>query len=138
MTLMNYLGFDFGLKRIGVAAGQDITRTAKPLLILKAVNGEPVWAEIGSIIQDWRPVALVVGVPHNPEHVDQSTVVRAKQFAQSLGQQFKLPVHTVDEHLTSFEAKQRLREQGDGWKIGAKQIDSMAACIILESWLNQC
>lgn len=134
-TPQTLLGFDFGTKRIGVAVGQTLTRTATPLLTLKATQGIPSWEKIGSLIREWQPDALVVGIPiqkpPNPQHITQL----AQEFAKSL-EQFGLPVHLMDERLTTKEARQQLFDKGGYKALQKSAIDSFAAQLILETWLH--
>lgn len=130
------LGFDFGLKRIGVAVGQTITRTATPLLTLQAKKGIPNWNEIAALIKEWQPNALVVGIPLNMDGSNQAITTAAQQFASSLETHFGLPVRRMDERLSTKEARQRLFDVGGYREIQKSQIDSYAAKLILESWLK--
>lgn len=127
------LGFDYGTKRIGIAVGQTLTRTATPLTTLRTLHGEqPDWERIQALIREWKPGALVVGLPYNMDDTEAEIAPRVKRFARQLDGRFHLPVHLVDERLTSHEAEQRLGSsaEGDG------RIDSLAAALILETWLN--
>ncbi len=130
-----YLGFDFGYKRIGVAAGQAVTRSAKPLKIVPAKEGVPEWRSVDSLIAQWRPKALIVGIPTCIDGKEQYTTTAARNFAQQLEQRFSLPVYLVDERLTTVEARAEMFAQGGYRKIKKSPIDSIAACIILEQWL---
>ena len=132
------LGFDFGLKRIGVAVGQSVTRSASPLGIVTPRNGEPDWEAIGRFIAEWRPGALVVGLPYNMDLSEQEMTGNARRFAEGLAERFPLPVHTVDERLSSREAEAQLKErrQQGRRRITRADIDGAAACVILESWFN--
>jgi len=132
-----YAGFDFGYKRIGVAIGQSITQTARPLCTLNAKDGVPDWQEVEKILRDWRPEALIVGLPTCIDDSEQYTTPAAKAFARKLHKQFKLPVHLVDERLTTVEARAQLFAEGGYRKIKNTPIDSIAACIILEQWLQE-
>lgn len=132
------LGFDFGLKRIGVAVGQTLTASAGPLTTLAARNGVPDWAAIAKLIAAWKPAALVVGLPYNADHSEQPMTAQARDFARELSQRFALPVHDIDERLSSREAQARLkglRQQGRR-RVRRAEVDSAAACVILESWLQ--
>ena len=132
------LGFDFGLKRIGVAVGQSITRSASPLGVVTPRNGEPDWEAIARYVQEWRPAALVVGLPYNMDLSEQEMTGHARRFAEGLARRFPLPVHTVDERLSSREAEAQLKErrQQGRRRITREDIDGAAACVILESWFN--
>lgn len=124
------LGFDFGMKYIGVATGQEVTKTATPLKTIKAKDGIPNWNEVASLIEDWAPQALIVGNPLNMDDTSQHITLCAKKFANRLQHKYKLPVHLVDERLTTWEAKQRLT----AGKIA--EFNAEAAAIITEQWLN--
>ncbi|MFC3908771.1 Holliday junction resolvase RuvX [Legionella dresdenensis] len=131
-----FLGFDFGYKRIGVAVGQAITCNASPLITLDAVQGVPDWSQILQLIRQWQPEALIVGLPTCINDSELYTTEAAKQFAGQLEQRYSLPVHLVDERLSTVEARAILFERGGYRKIKNTPIDSIAACIILEQWLQ--
>jgi putative Holliday junction resolvase len=132
------MGFDFGLKRIGIAVGQSVTGSASPLGVAAVRGGEPDWEAIGRLIAEWRPGALVVGLPYNMDLSEQEMTGHARRFAEGLAQRFLLPVHTVDERLSSREAEAQLKErrQQGRRRITREDIDGAAACVILESWFN--
>ena len=130
------LGFDYGMKQIGVAVGQAITGQARELCILKAQNGAPDWSQVEKLIREWQPDAIVVGLPLNMDGTPSEMSARAEKFARRLNGRFNLPVHTHDERLTTFEAKgQRLSEgQRDGYR--QRPVDAIAAALLLEGWLQ--
>lgn len=127
------LGFDYGTHKIGVAVGQPLTGTASALETLGLVNNKPDWGRIGSLLEEWRPQALVVGHPFEMTGHEANNAEGAKRFARQLHGRFQLPVHMADERLTSREAWARL-----GRKAGKDpgKVDSYAAKLILETWLN--
>lgn len=131
MPEQTLLGFDFGTKRIGVAVGQTLTATARPLT---QVNNDD-WKNIKQLLDEWRPQALVVGLPLNMDDTESRTSIAAKKFAHKLEEQSQLPVHLCDERLSSREALERLAEAGNN-KPSKAEINSMAAAVILESWLH--
>lgn len=131
------LGFDFGLKRIGVAVGQVITKTATPLPYLCAQDGAPKWERVRGFIEEWSPQLLVVGCPLHMDGSAQPLTKMAKRFGNRLHGRFNLPVEWVDERLTSYEAQLRADEQGCKLDDEEKNLDSYSAAIILEQWLNQ-
>jgi putative Holliday junction resolvase len=134
------LGFDYGTRWIGVASGNRISLSARPLAALSARAGEPDWARIDALIAEWRPDALVVGLPLALDGGEQKTSRAARAFAQALGQRSGLPVHLADERHTSQEAARRFAEQraaGSARRRDAANIDSLAAAVILEGWLEQ-
>lgn len=131
------VAFDFGLKRIGVAVGQTVTRTATPEGMIPAESGDPRWDLLESIIKQWRPKALVVGVPLNMDGTEQPMTVNARAFIERLHARTGLPVYGVDERLTTVEARARLFETGGYKAIQKSSVDAMAAKILLEAWLEE-
>ena len=126
------LGFDFGPAKIGVAVGQTLTGTASPITTLRAVKQRPDWAGIKRLIDTWQPDALVVGLPHNMDDSEAEIAVQARRFSRQLAGRYRLPVHLVDERLTSLAARQQL---GRPKKI--EEFDAFAAKLILETWLSE-
>ncbi len=136
MSEQTLLGFDFGVRRIGVAVGQTITASARPLTTLNCPQrGVPDWAALDRLLREWQPQALVVGRPTHADGSDNSTTVASDAFARALGDRYRLSVHRVDERLSSHEAETRLAQQGTRARQKKGAIDMMAACIILETWL---
>ncbi|MGM0594298.1 MAG: Holliday junction resolvase RuvX [Pseudomonadota bacterium] len=129
------LGFDFGIKRIGVAVGQELTGTARALETLSSPDGGPDWAGISRLIEQWRPHALVVGLPLNADGSEHEITHLARRFGNRLKGRYNLPVYTMDERLSSVEAERLLLETQGGFE--KPEVDRLAAQIILESWLNQ-
>lgn len=129
------LGFDYGTRQIGVAVGLVITGQARELCVLKARDGVPDWAQIEALLLEWKPDALVIGLPLNMDGSASEMSARAEKFARRLNGRFNLPVHTHDERLTTYEAKgERLRQgQHDGYH--KKPVDALAAALLLEGWL---
>lgn len=120
------LAFDFGLRHIGVAAGQTVTATAGPLTTLSARQGKPDWATVASLIREWSPRHLLVGLPLNMDGTESDMSERARKFAAELERRTALPVTLVDERLTTREA------QG----LDADRAHELAAVLIAETWLN--
>lgn len=131
------LGFDYGSKQIGVAVGQVITGQARELCTLKAQNGVPDWAQVERLIKEWKPDAIVVGLPLNMDGTPSEMSERAEKFARRLHGRYNLPVHTHDERLTTFEAKGHRLAQGqrDGYR--DRPVDALAAALLLEGWLAE-
>ena len=121
----SFLAFDFGTKRVGVASGNTLTRTATPLRTV-AAEGDARFAALGALIAEWQPDALVVGVPFHPDGAAHDNTARAQRFARQLHGRFKLQVHEVDERYTTTEAHSH----------GASDVDAASAAIILEQFLR--
>lgn len=131
------IGFDFGLRRIGVAVGQTVTKTAHAEGMVPAEKGEPRWDMLEALIKKWRPKALVVGIPLNMDGTEQPITLRARAFMQILSERLGLPVFGVDERLTTIEARARVFESGGYKALQKTSIDAMAAKILLEAWLEE-
>jgi len=131
---MQILAFDFGTKRIGVAVGQSITQTAQPLETLRTRDGAPPWELIQDLLNTWQPEKLVVGLPLNMDGSDQVMTTLARRFANRLNGRFNIVVELQDERLTSVEARHQIFEERGFKGIKQSQIDSIAACLILEDW----
>lgn len=110
------LGFDYGTQRIGVAFGQSLTGTAQPICVLRARDGIPDWAEIESLIAEWRPNLFVVGLPYNLDGSESDLMVRAVKFANRLNGRFNKPSYGMDERLSSVEAAEQVLEENWGSK----------------------
>ncbi len=123
------LGFDFGDKRIGVAVGQTLTGTANALATIRMTQQKPDWAAISRLIDEWQPQALVVGIPLTMTGDTQPLTDRARAFARKLEGRYHLPVHGVDERLTTRAARDHLQSSYD--------VDPEAARLILETWLQE-
>ena len=125
------LGFDFGMRRIGVAVGQRVTGTASAMTTLVAREGQPDWTQVAQLLADWRPQALVVGLPLALDGGHSELTRAAERFARRLHGRFRLPVHLQDERLSSHAAEHWGSEgrRSDG-------LDAAAAQIILQDWLD--
>ena len=133
-TSGSYLGFDYGTRRIGVAVGQEITRTATGVVTLQAISEKPDWNGIARLIGEWQPVALVIGLPLNMDDSENPRTALVRRFCNQLRERFKLPVHTMDERLSTIEAQRILAQSGSRRD---RDSDKLAAQLILQSWLEQ-
>lgn len=132
------LGFDFGLARIGVAVGEAVTGSARPLCVLPGRDRGIDWPAIGRLIAEWRPDALVVGLARHADGGASAVTDAALRFGRQLRGRFNLPVATIDERLSSWEAEQRRLEIPRGRSRRRDPgSDAAAAAVILESWFNQ-
>lgn len=125
------LGFDYGPAKIGVAVGQTVTATASPLVTLRAVAQKPDWNGISRLIESWKPDGLVVGLPHNMDDSESEIALQARRFSRQLAGRYRLPVHLIDERLTSLEARRLKRPKN------IEELDALAAKLILETWLSE-
>lgn len=136
MSNMTLLSFDYGTKSIGVAIGQQLTGTARPLNALKAQDGIPDWNKIEALLKEWQPDRVVVGLPLNMDGSEQPLTVRARKFANRLHGRFGVQVDLHDERLSTVEARAELFERGGFRALSKSNVDSLSAVIILESWFE--
>ena len=127
------LGFDYGRKRIGVAVGQQLTRSATALTTVRACDGKPDWPAISQLIEEWKPDALVVGIPYHMDGTEQDMTHAAQRFCRQLEGRYRLPVYQADERLTSYIVESSL----PGNSNAQQDIDPLAARLILQDWLQQ-
>lgn len=130
------LGFDFGMKRIGVAVGQTITQSARPLGTIKASRGIPQGDSLDQFVKRWHPDAFVVGIPLNMDGTEQPITSAARQFVNLLRERYHLPVFEMDERLSTKDARERVFKQGGYKALQETEIDSIAAQLILQNWLE--
>jgi len=131
------LGFDYGVKKIGVAVGDTETNIANALITVKAVRQKTGWDEITKIIDTWKPTKMIVGVSRQEDGSDNEVTPKMVRFSRQLEGRYQCPVELFDEALTTFEAKQILFDevQVSADKLWEVQ-DQVAAQLILQSWLN--
>ena len=122
------LAFDYGLKKIGIAIGNSLTRQARPLEVLRPVTREQRFSAISGLLSEWQPDRLIVGLPLTTEGGEQYASLRCRRFANQLHGRYGLAVELVDERGTSLEAQQVLGNNDDD--------DAVAAALILQRYLD--
>jgi putative holliday junction resolvase len=130
------LAFDFGEKRIGVAVGDLSLRIAHPLTTIAAEDNATRFAEIGKLIEEWKPTRLVVGLPMHQDGAEHEVSRLARRFANRLEGRFGIDVALVDERLTSVAAESRLREAGVRADKMKATLDAAAASEILQAFFE--
>ena len=134
------LAFDFGLKRIGIASGDTLTRSAAPRSAARVSAQGPDWQLIEREVRALGPAMLVVGAPYNADGTPGALAPAARKFASELERRFGLPVNLVDERWSSLEATAALKAQRSSGerkrRVRKEDIDSAAAAVILERWLT--
>lgn len=135
------LAFDYGLRRIGVACGDTVSRSASALETVPAGSKGPRWELITAMMRDWQPDMAVVGLPYNVDGSDNDMTAAARGFAAELARRYALEVVMVDERYSSLEAGARLqtaRESGlRRRRVAKSDVDAAAACVILERWFSE-
>ena len=131
------LAFDFGTKRIGVAVGEFELAQAHPLATIRSERNDRRFAEIAALIDEWKPVRLVVGLPVALDGTPHAMTARCIRFANQLRGRFGLDVDYAEERLSSAEAEERLRESGYNARGAREHLDTLAAQIILQSYFQR-
>jgi putative holliday junction resolvase len=135
------LAFDFGQRRIGVACGDTVSRSAAPLEAVPAGSAGPRWDVIESLLREWQPALAVVGLPYNVNGSDSAMTQAAREFAAELERRCRLPVALVDERYSSREAEAKLKSERESGlrrrRVVKADVDAAAACIILERWFTE-
>jgi putative Holliday junction resolvase len=121
------LGFDFGLKRIGVAVGNTGLRQAQPLLIIDAPTNDGKFAALGALVAEWQPALCVVGLPRHPDGAEHEMTVRCRRFANQLNGRYGVDTVLIDERYSSAVLAQRRGER----------IDDQSAAIILQQYFDE-
>ena len=134
------LALDFGLRRIGVASGSVLTGTASPLTTVAATDGEPDWDALDGLVNEWQPDLLVLGLPRNTDGSESDMSRRVRIFADLLKSRYNIVISLTDERYTSREAESILKQQRQSGarnrRIKKEDVDSMAAALIADSWLQ--
>ncbi|MDR3389179.1 MAG: Holliday junction resolvase RuvX [Rudaea sp.] len=133
------MGFDYGARRIGVAVGNGLTRNARALEVIANGGHGPDWRRLDLLLREWRPAALLVGLPLTMDGTEQPTSIAARAFAAALSERYGVAMHLVDERLSSHEAARRFadrRARGESRRKHAQTLDAVAAEIIIETWLS--
>jgi putative Holliday junction resolvase len=135
------LAFDFGLRRIGVACGDTLSRSASALQTVPSGPNGPRWELIAAIMRDWQPDMAVVGLPYNVDGSDSDMSGAARGFAAELARRFGIEIVLVDERYSSLDAEARLKSARESGlrrgRASKSDIDAAAACVILERWFTE-
>ncbi len=132
------IAFDFGTQSMGMAIGQEVTGTARSLISLKVKAGMPDWKRIETLLKEWQPDLLVVGLPLNMDGSEQPLTACVRKFARRLEGRFGVRTVLHDERLTTVEARAWLFNSGGYRALDKGSVDAMSAVIILESWFSRC
>lgn len=129
------IGIDYGKSRIGIASGQMVTKTATPITTIAAKNGVPDWQQFDQLIKRWRPHEIVVGLPIDTRDQETAITKEVRYFAKIIEERYQKPTHLITEAFSTREARWRLEEAQQKPNSHLK-VDALAACIILETWMN--
>ena len=135
MSSRSIMGFDYGTKSIGVAIGQELTGSARPLRSLKANDGIPNWDEIEKLIKEWQPDLLIVGLPLNMDGSSGPRAQAARAFARNLAV-LGLPILLWDERWSTAAAARDMLAQDMSRAKRAERIDAHAAAVILQGAID--
>jgi putative Holliday junction resolvase len=120
------MSFDFGLKRIGVAVGNLLIRQAQPLTIIEAATNAAKFAAIGTLIDEWQPSTIIVGLPLHPDGAEHDMTLRCRRFANQITGRFGVATVLIDERYTSAVLSASRGEH----------VDSQAAALILQQFFD--
>tara|TARA_B110000014_G_scaffold259336_1_gene246962 strand:- start:3854 stop:4267 length:414 start_codon:yes stop_codon:yes gene_type:complete len=135
---MVIMAFDFGLKNIGIAIGQDISRSSNTFYTLKANNGLPKWKFLDSLVKEWEPNIFVLGNPLNMDGTPSLMKRKSDLFGRRLEERYKIIPELVDERLSSKEALLRQKDLHlRNLTSSGSDIHSISAQIILEDWFRE-
>jgi len=130
------LAFDFGERRIGVAVGEHLIKSANPLITIDSESNEVRFMRITALIQEWQLVLLVVGLPLSLDGAETEMTQLCKKFARRLNGRFNLPVALIDERYSSAHASQLLNQTGIKGRAQKTMLDQVAAQTILQSYFD--
>ena len=131
-----FLGLDHGARRIGVAISDELGLTAQPLLTIIHTNVRNDLRSVGRLLRRYGCAGIVIGWPIHLSGDRSPRAIVAEKFADSLREEFDLPVHLWDERMSTAEAHRHLDMVGRGARDRKDVIDQIAAVLILQSWLD--
>ena len=126
---MSALSFDFGMKHIGVATLETRTHVTSGAGVIRAKNGVPDADQLEFFVNTWQPDAFIVGLPLNMDATESAMSKKARKFGKFLERRFSLPVHFVDERLSSYESKEQSKD--------GQPDHALAAVAIANTWLHE-
>lgn len=112
-SVSSVLAFDFGRRRIGVAAGSSVLKSGEPIGLIEIPDETERFQKLGALIEEWRPDVLVVGRPVHPDGQTHEMTLACERFARQLQGRFDLPVVLVDERYSSAAASADLSEASE-------------------------
>lgn len=124
---MQILAIDFGLKKVGLAIGNTLTKTSMPISTIFYKSKQELFNLLEKHVVEWKPELIIIGNPLNMDQTESEMSKLAEKFSTQFSKKFNLAVELVDERLSSFEAKEFAKDDN---------LDAMAAKLILDSWMN--
>ena len=134
--MMRYLGLDLGRATIGLALANDVIRTARALETVRRTSEAADFAALRRVAQDFEVTRAILGLPLNMDGTEGPSARLSRVFATKVEARLGIPVHLLDERLSTFEAESRLRERGISARAQRAIIDAEAAAVILQGWLD--
>jgi len=132
---MNYLCFDIGGRRTGIATGDDVSGFVSPVDVVEASSDDHLLQQLAEHVRDYQPDAIVIGLPLNMDGSDSGGSRRVRELADAMRQRFGCDIHLHDERLTSFDADQQMARSGRTHLQKKKLRDALAAAAILRDYL---
>ena len=134
--MKRWLALDLGTKRIGTAVSDPLGVTAQPLKVLPSKGRNKDLEALSALAHELSATQVVVGLPLNMDGTDSARTQRTRVFARELAARLSVPVVLVDERLTSWQAEEVLKETGAHGMKRKKNVDRVAAALILRSALD--
>lgn len=129
------IGIDYGKSRIGVASGQILTKTASPIATISAKNGVPDWQKFDQLVHQWHPHEIVIGLPIDTKDQETEITKEVRLFSKVIEKRYQKKIHLISEAFSTQEALWLLKKANQ--KVNSfLKVDALAACIILETWMN--
>ena len=133
---MNILGIDYGLKRVGFAVGEQITNSCSTYISKKFKNRKELVEKIKNLITEWDINTIVIGLPLNMDNSESEMSLEIRNFSKKLEKDINIKINFVDEKLTTYEAKQIMKDLNKNKQYIEKNNHGLAAKLILDSFMR--
>ena len=134
---MNILGIDYGLKRVGFAVGEQITNSCSTYFSKKFKNRKELVEKIKNLISEWDISTIVIGLPLNMDNSESEMSLEIRNFSKKLEKDINIKINFVDEKLTTYEAKQIMKDLNKNKQYIEKNNHGLAAKLILDSFMSE-
>ena len=134
---MNILVIDYGLKRVGFAVGEQITNSCSTYFSKKFKNRKELVEKIKNLISEWDISTIVIGLPLNMDNSESEMSLEIRNFSKKLEKDINIKINFVDEKLTTYEAKQIMKDLNKNKQYIEKNNHGLAAKLILDSFMRE-
>lgn len=134
---MRILGIDYGDSRVGVAVSDLLGITAQGVGTVKNTGSKKLLEELGKIIEEYKPETIVIGLPKNMDGTEGFRAEATYKFEERLKTIYSGNIEFIDERLTTMGAAQFLNATNTRGGKRKQVIDTVSACLILETYMNR-